>query len=426
MPIAPFPFLFGTVKDGDESPRQATPRAVRFFFATSLFILIAFEVMRVYWIMPFPGSQQGGTLEMAYALHQIRWGVRLVAGALVAWYGWLLLRDGKWLARTLTVLGMVLYGVIAWQTNGPMSADVMFLEPAEPLAFATPGETTLPQTALVVGVVLGDPPQARAYPIRQIGYHHQVRDTVGGQPIMVTYCTVCRTGRVLSPVVDGEADRFRLVGMDHFNAMFEDDRTGSWWRQATGEAVAGPRKGAMLAEVPSRQMTWEAWVAQHPETTVLQPDARFTDVFARMQNYEDGSSKSSLTGRDPGSWQEKSWVVGIVAGGAARAFDWNELVQNGTIVDQVGGVPVLLHLGADGATFYAYDATPLGATADFIHIEATKNPREFRELTTGTVWSEDGIAVAGPLAGTRLKLLPAYQEFWHSWRTFHPETSVRR
>ena len=43
---------------------------------------------------------------------------------------------------------------------------------------------------------------------------------------MVTYCTVCRTGRVFSPIVEGQPETFRLVGMDHFNAMFEDEGTG--------------------------------------------------------------------------------------------------------------------------------------------------------------------------------------------------------
>lgn len=59
---------------------------------------------------------------------------------------------------------------------------------------------------------------------------------------MVTYCTVCRTGRVYSPMVNGKLETFRLVGMDHFNAMFEDASTKSWWRQSNGDCIAGPLK----------------------------------------------------------------------------------------------------------------------------------------------------------------------------------------
>src|SRR5205814_3665155 len=67
-------------------------------------------------------------------------------------------------------------------------------------------------------------------------------DVCSSDLVMVSFCTVCRTGRVFDPVVDGRIERFRLVGMDHFNAMFEDVRTRSWWRQATGEAMVGPMR----------------------------------------------------------------------------------------------------------------------------------------------------------------------------------------
>lgn len=70
---------------------------------------------------------------------------------------------------------------------------------------------------LVVGIEIEG--EARAFPVQFIGYHHQVRDTVAGKQVMVSYCTVCRTGRVFSPVIDGRSETFRLVGMDHFNAM---------------------------------------------------------------------------------------------------------------------------------------------------------------------------------------------------------------
>ncbi len=46
--------------------------------------------------------------------------------------------------------------------------------------------------------------------------------------------------------------------MDHFNAMFEDKTTKSWWRQATGEAISGTKKGVRLPEIPSQQMSLKA------------------------------------------------------------------------------------------------------------------------------------------------------------------------
>jgi hypothetical protein len=318
---------------------------------------------------------------------------------------------------TLLALGGL--GFVAYQANGPMSADVMFRQPGR-LDFAGPGRGVVAPEALVVGVALADTSgrvQARAYPIQFIGYHHQVRDVVAGQPVMVTYCTVCRTGRVFSPVVDGTVETFRLVGMDHWNAMFEDSRTGSWWRQANGEAITGPLKGQRLEEIPSQQMTWSAWSALHPEGDVMQPDPQFAEAYAHMVGFAEGTKPGSLTGRDAASWQRKSWVVGVLAGGAARAFDWNELVRERVLRDRVGDQPVILLLGADGASFHAF--------ASALELERTEDPSRFRDRTNGGLWDESGLALDGPQMGTRLPTVPAYQEFWHSWQDFHPGTTAR-
>jgi len=396
-------------------------------FTLALLVLLVAEVLRVYWIMPFPGSQQGDTLGAAYLLHRWIGVVRLLAGAAVLWAAVLLLARGRWPARVGVVLGLALVGFVVYQANGPMSADVMFLQPTS-LTFARTGEGAVAPDDLVVGVALTDAAgrtQARAYPIQFIGYHHQVRDVVAGQPVMVTYCTVCRTGRVFSPVVDGTADTFRLVGMDHWNAMFEDARTGSWWRQATGEAVTGPLKGQRLAEIPSRQMTWAAWSARHPGSDVLQPDPRFASRYAGMRGYAEGTNESSLTGRDARSWERKSWVVGVRSENAARAFDWNELTRERVINDRVGDLPVLLLLGADGASFHAFDARP-GGSGPPLELESTADSGRFRDRATGALWDESGLALDGPHAGTRLTAVPAYQEFWHSWQDFQPATTARR
>lgn len=409
--------------------RPPSIRAAALVFTLAWIVLLAAEVLRVWLIMPMPGSQQGDTIGFAYALHRSMLAVRIVAGVAILWSATRLFLHGRWPARTVVVVALVLLGGVAYGTNGPMSADVMFRQPTA-MTFATIGKGAVAPEDLVVGVALADASgrtQARAYPIQLIGYHHQVRDTVAGQPVMVTYCTVCRTGRVFSPVVDGEPDSFRLVGMDHWNAMFEDSRTGSWWRQATGEAVTGPKQGTLLAEIPSRQMTWAAWNALHPGGDVLQPDPQFAASYEHMKGYAEGTSGGTLTGRDSESWQRKSWVVGVISGTpeeTARAFDWNELVRERAINDRVGGRPVVLLLGADGASFHAFDARPAGSGTP-VELERTGDPSHFRDRATGATWDDLGRALDGPQAGARLTAIPAYQEFWHSWQTFHPETTAR-
>jgi hypothetical protein len=288
-----------------------------------------------------------------------------------------------------------------------MSADRMFVQPRT-LTMRTADRNTVELSRLVVGIALNG--EARAYPVQFIGYHHQVRDTIGGTAVMVSFCTVCRTGRVFAPSVGGRPETFRLVGMDHFNAMFEDASTGSWWRQANGEAIAGPRKGTALAEFPSRQLTLAQWLVLHPNSLIMQPDSALRNKYTKDFDYETGRSRQALTGTDTVSWHDKAWVVGLSVNGASRAYDWNRLRREHVVNDDLGGKPIVLALAGDGANFFAFER-PDEATRFVVRGDSLVAP--------GRAYALSGLGATGTL-----KILFPSQEFWHSWRTFHPGTST--
>ncbi|MBV9987527.1 MAG: DUF3179 domain-containing protein [Chitinophagaceae bacterium] len=388
-----------------------------FLLITGFVLLFAVEILRVYFIMPFPGSQQTNTIDTAYWIARNIWWLRIVAVLLLAYPAWSLLRRPglKW-KKAMFLFFLVLYGAVCFMVNFKMEADKMFYQP-KIKQFASGDANAVPADKLVIGVALNG--EAKAYPIQFIGYHHQVADTVGGQPVIITYCTVCRTGRVYSPTVNGKPETFRLVGMDHFNAMFEDAGTKSWWRQVTGEAIAGPLKGAVLREIPSQQMSLTAWQRANPGTLVMQADSNFKETYEKMANYEKGRSKSDLTRRDSLSWHDKSWVVGISYYPFAKAYDWNRLVKERLIQDSFPGLPVLLVLEKDTVSFHAWSRVLDGNALQFTK---TADPELIRDGNTGSDWNMDGFCVSGVLKGKKLSLVKAYQEYWHSWREFHPGT----
>jgi hypothetical protein len=236
---------------------------------------------------------------------------------------------------------------------------------------------------------------------------------------MVTYCTVCRTGRVYSPVVNGKLETFRLVGMDHFNAMFEDATTKSWWQQATGTAISGPLKGTTLPEIPSQQMSLASWLSAHPTSLIMQPDTTFSKDYADLTDYDNGTIKSGLEKRDSLSWKDKSWVIGIAHNNIAKAYDWNELVTKRLIEDSLPQLPVVLFLEQDSVSFHAWNRTLDTAT---LHFEKVETANVFKDRNTGSTWNNQGFCMEGALKGKQLQPVQAYQEFWHSWKTFHPYT----
>jgi hypothetical protein len=266
---------------------------------------------------------------------------------------------------------------------------------------------------LLIGVTING--EARAYPIQLIGYHHQVTDTVGNEPIIITYCTVCRTGRVYSTLVNGWPENFRLVGMDHFNAVFEDATTKTWWQQANGKAIAGPLKGSSLKEIPSHQMTLGAWMRQYSNSLVMSPDPAYEERYFRLEDYDRGTMHSPLVKRDFRSWQPKSWVVGVRNQFTSMAYDWNDLVKKRVIQDSLQSLPILIAMEADTTSFHVYDRRINGSVLQF---NADINNDRFTDSNTNSTWNMDGLCIAGPLKGNQLSRVQAYNEFWHSWENF--------
>ncbi len=373
-------------------------------FYAGFFGVVSYEIAKVYFIMPMPGSQRMESIDLAYFLHTWRWIFRfvfwglIVIGSLAAFRG-----KRKWLPMLTLAAALGL----SYVTNYQMAADTMFYQP-KTLKFETAANSKVPKDRLVIGVVVKG--EARAYPIQYIGYHHQVQDMLGGQPVIATYCTVCRTGRVFEPIVDQKRDIFRLVGMDHFNAMFEDERTHSWWRQANGEAIAGPSKGKMLPELFVIQTTLAKWIVMHPNTKIMQPDPEFQEKYDDMVNYEKGKGKSDLTKTDTASWQEKSWVVGVQSGNDSKAFDWNRLQKERVVNEMVGSTPVFIVLASDNEGFFAFERNPGQSFS-------VRNDTLFQGMSAYDLLGKD---LSG--SGKNLKRINAYQEFWHSWKTFHPRT----
>ena len=373
-------------------------------FYIGLILLALFEVMNVYFIMPMPGSQRMNSIDLAYFLYSYRWIFRSTLSLMVL-VGAPFAFSSKKVWVPLIAIAPV--AVIVYMFNFNMTADHMFLQPDE-LVFKSRSENTLTDSSLVISVVHQH--EAKAYPVRYIQYHHQVRDTIAGKPIMVTYCNVCRTGRVFEPVVDGKPENFRLVGMDHFNAMFEDETTKSWWRQATGEAITGTLKGNALPEVESNQLTLGKFFLLHPFGKVMKAEARSKKSYDTLGRFERGKSKGQLTRSDTVSWNEKSWVVGVQIDNRAKAYDWNELKAKRVIHDKIGSTPIAVALASDDESFIAFERN-----AD----------EQFVERNDSLVSSLHTFDFAGRSSdGSRARLLKSYQEFWHSWKQFHPETEA--
>lgn len=112
-----------------------------------LFFLIAIEILKVYFIMPFPGSQQSQSISFAYFLHNNIWWLRIAGIVIIV--GPLLnaLSKGRVWQKTLLVLIILLYGFVYYLFNFRFLADKMFKQPQHTLSYRhrqiPPGKTNL-------------------------------------------------------------------------------------------------------------------------------------------------------------------------------------------------------------------------------------------------------------------------------------------
>ena len=377
---------------------------MRTLFYIGLVCWMLFDVANIYFIMPLPGSQEMNSLNFAYFLYSMRWTFRFFFITMIILGLQSAFQASKWLA----IISLLVSVSVFYFTQFQMAAERNFYQPSQ-LEMKDVKSNIVPIDRLVLGVFHRG--VAKAYPIQFIGYHHQVRDSIGDKPVMITYCTVCRTGKVYKPIVEGKTENFRLVGMDHYNAMFEDKTTKSWWRQATGEAVAGKLKGIQLPEIPALQVSLANWIKLYPGTLIMQPDKKFQVEYDSMKTYELGRLTGRLTRRDTMSWMDKSWVVGVIIGNVQKAYDWNMLLKKRIIYDNLNNQSIVIILASDDQSFMVLEKV---------------NKQQTFSISNDTLISLDNqytfFGVSLDKNKSDLKKFTAYQEYWHSWKTFHPAT----
>lgn len=192
----------------------------------------------------------------------------------------------------------------------------------------------------------------KAYPQLVLVWHEIVNDTVGGEPLAVTYCPL--TGTVIGfSAPPGIQDlSFGTTGkLVNSNLLMYDRQTGSEWPQLLGQAVSGPLKGTKLDTVPLVWTTWKQWRTAHPDTAVLSTDTGAlrsygSDPYGSYDSYPDRGGYYAqgrpifpvLATSD--RLADKDVVIGVRVGKERLAIDKDLVRAHGTVRAEVGGTPV--------------------------------------------------------------------------------------
>lgn len=154
-------------------------------------------------------------------------------------------------------------------SGGPPKDGIPSID--EPQFQPVADETEVKPNEPVIGLEInGD---ARAYPLRILIWHEIVNDTVGGEPVAVTYCPLCNSAVVFERVVKGETTTFGTTGkLRNSDLVMYDRLTESWWQQFTGKAIVGEMTGTQLEILPARLESLAQFRERHPDGRILVPN----------------------------------------------------------------------------------------------------------------------------------------------------------
>jgi hypothetical protein len=224
--------------------------------------------------------------------------------------------------------------------------------------------------------------EARAYPLAILDWHELVNDTLGGIPILVSYCPLCGTGMIFERKIDGRARLFGVSGLLYRSDLLLFDReTESLWSQIQAVAVSGPMMGSRLKLLRSEHRSWGQWVSEHPKTTVLSPDTGYLRSYGRSPYvaYESTDRLYFSAPHDP-RYAAKTPTLGIrTADGNIRAYPAPEVIRaNGSLRERLGDVQLEIRYDEERRQF---------------EVEAPES-------------------------------VEVIQSYWFAWSAFHPETTV--
>lgn len=273
-------------------------------------------------------------------------------------------------------------------------------------------------SSTVIGVYYNG--QAKAYPLSIMVWHEVVNDIVGGKPLAVTYCPLCYSVVAYVREINGVPVTFGTSGRLYNNNLVMYDRlTRSLWSQIWGAAIAGNLTGYTLQRFPVDLVSWGEWHKLYPDSLVLSSETGYSRPYSADPYggyYANDQILFPLSHTDS-RLALKKVVLGLTIESTTKAYSLDSLIK-GVIDDSLGSHRVTLLIAENG---WARVFNPVvdGRELHFVYSNGS-----FIDKETNSVWSYDGVALSGPLAGKLLPRYPTEAAFWFAWTAFNPDTQL--
>ncbi|HEX9641884.1 MAG TPA: DUF3179 domain-containing (seleno)protein [Candidatus Krumholzibacteria bacterium] len=263
-----------------------------------------------------------------------------------------------------------------------------------------------------------------------------------GKPTVLSYCPLTDSALLFSHDNAGlKTGRWEAGGLYNNNlVVVEPKNPRNKVPQMLAFALEGDRDGSCVDIQPSFLCSWKIWGRLYPNSLILNADRVVDEVdwLSRDNIYRaywrnDLEIRFPISRRDdehPLGLQNKDRVVGIIGEGQPMAIAMSiDGQQQGFVLNEDRGTRPMVVFAFPSAGFAGVFDRRLPSTGELLHFKkATASYNSYRlyedDMPESSLWMPTGVAVAGPLAGTRLSWIPSMRAFWFAWYAMYPESLI--
>ena len=289
--------------------------------------------------------------------------------------------------------------------------------------------------------------EAKAYPLNMLTMHEISNDSLGGVPILPSYCPLCNSSMVYDRRIQHNGKEilldFEVSGMlRNSDMVMADKQTESWWQQLTGEAIVGELTNIQLEIIPSLVISVEEFFNRYPNGLILSPRT--------------GTSSESRYGTNPYEFYDKAEgkprevffdhanidlrlpamerLIDIKGESGYKVYPFSIIKKEGLIQDTFDDMDIVIFY--QEGTVSVLDtkdisqAKSIGSATVFssrvigkkLHFK--KVSKGFKDLETKSLWDITGMCIKGKMKGMSLQPIPHSNHFAFAFLRFHPDAVV--
>jgi hypothetical protein len=263
-----------------------------------------------------------------------------------------------------------------------------------------------------------------AYPHPILDWHEIINNTVGGQPIAVTYCPLTGTGIGWERIVQGRETTFGVSGLLYNSNLIPYDRnTGSNWSQIRMDCVNGLLIGQEAVVLPLIEMPWGTWKKLFPESKVVSTITGHTRSYGSYPygSYRTNSSLIFPAQPSDDRLHPKERVLAVIREDLAKVYRFEHFGSGPTVIQDEFMNMHLALVGTSSDYMVALNAEVESGVVLQLRPGETEGILLDEE---GNEWNLFGVAVSGPRKAQQLKPVKAMMAYWFSIAAFYPKPEI--